>query len=59
METHGGRLSAPAVDDNQPLSNTNSNNTKSIADEHQQSPLLKEMKILANKLMEIILILNQ
>ena len=45
METHGGRLSAPAVDDNQPLSNTNSNNTKSIADEHQQRSLDKEREM--------------
>ena len=37
--SHGGRLSAPAVDDNQPLSNTNSTNTNIVGD---KSPKKKE-----------------
>ena len=42
MEDHGGRLSASAVVDNLPLSNTNSTNTKSVADETSVTSILEE-----------------
>ncbi len=55
MEDHGGRLSAPAVVDNLPLSNTNSTNTKSVADETSAKPTLegdREGRALANQLVD-------